>query len=122
MSNDNFDTALFENSLSPQLIELGQALQHIEGLSGLNSRPPDDESSVQRARTWIIAQRTELAKHICVNDDLLEIIRSPTSSEQQLLSAVIDIVSALYAYIPAATLGRIIVNIGIDKLCGNISK
>jgi hypothetical protein len=97
------------------LKELGGAILASEP-SSLRARPAD---LVGLARQWIAAERGRLQQAICANISLRKLAEAEPTARLKMARLIIDTISALYFYLPAATLAEILLRDGIKDLCSS---
>jgi hypothetical protein len=105
--------ALSEEEL---LFQLGTAVRPTDFGAGRPSRG----DLIRRAKQWLQAERPSIAELVC-NDARIVAFRSAKHNDEYDLFVVIcDCVSSLHGGLPVATIGMLILRMGLNNLCGEL--
>ncbi|MGA8730973.1 MAG: hypothetical protein WB608_19615 [Terracidiphilus sp.] len=120
--NGNTDIAGYEalGALSEDelLFQLGAAIRPID----LGAGRPSRGDIVRRAKQWLQIERPSIAKLIC-NDARVVAFRTGDHKDQyDLFVVVCDCVSSLHGGLPIATIGMLILRLGLNNLCGELQR
>ena len=105
---------------SHSLEQLYTELGHELGTAVMGSEPEDDEEALRRGKDWFEANNRALQLAVC-RDEVLERLRKLEENEAQLVTVIIDAILASALIVPVVTVSRIIVCIGVDRLCSPAS-
>lgn len=102
-------------------IELGRAI-HKHNEPGLQVRPPNIKKLIQIARDLLNKENERIRQAVCTNEVIREIVTNEPSSKEKVIRVLADVIGALITYIPAGTVGEIIMRDGLPNYCKVIWK
>lgn len=95
------------------LIELAQALANNDGKRAFKSK----DEAIKIAKDWLSANHKKLQEVICNHPTAARYMSGTLTSDEELVKALADALSAIYTFLPCATIAQYAVKRGLARFC-----
>lgn len=101
------------------LAEIGREILR-EEQPGLQARPPSLRQLAKRARDWLDENNEEIRQAVCRDPKVRAVAEADTSTREQMLKVVADVLGSLAIFVPVGTVAEILVRRGLPAYCETV--